>query len=194
MDENNIIELKIGNMVCPRCELVIKDSLEELGITVIEIELGKAVIVPPVKISKAEINKALEQYGFKLLEGKDQELVEQIKIKLIQYVREREEANKVLNVSDYLTKHLNQNYVALSSIFSKNEGITVEKYVIRLKIERVRELLSYGKLTLSEIAHQLNYSSVAYLSNQFKQITGLTVTDYKKARESFRKPLDEIEE
>lgn len=177
-------------MVCPRCELVVKKALAELDLEVVDIELGRAVVKNFGKSSREAINNTLEKYGFELLEGKDQELVEQIKIKLIQYVRRIENVDKIPKVSDYLTEHLNQNYAALSTIFSKTEDITIEKYVIRLKIERVRELLSYGDLTLSEIAHKLNYSSVAHLSNQFKQITGMSVTDYKKASDYFRQPLD----
>lgn len=192
MTENDLTELRIKNMVCPRCELVVKRALEELDLEVVEIELGRAVVKKIGKSSRQAINKKLEKYGFELLEGKDQELVEQIKIKLIQYVRRIENADKIPKTSDYLTEHLNQNYASLSTIFSKTEDITIEKYVIRLKIERVRELLSYGELTLSEIAHKLNYSSVAHLSNQFKQITGMSVTDYKKASDYFRQPLDGI--
>lgn len=190
MAEKDLTELRIKNMVCHRCELVVQGALEELGLEVVDIELGKAVVKNYGKFSRQAINKSLEEYGFELLEGKDQELVEQIKVKLIQYVREIETAEKVPKISEYLTKDLNQNYAALSTIFSKTEDITIERYVIRLKIERVRELLSYGEMTLSEIAHQLNYSSVAHLSNQFKQITGMSVTDYKKASDYFRQPLD----
>ncbi len=190
MAENDLIELRIKNMVCPRCELVVQNALDELGLEVVDVDLGRAVVKNFDKPSREAIDRALEEYGFELLEGKDQELVEQIKIKLIQYVRQIENADEVPKVSDYLTKDLNQNYAALSTIFSKTEDITIEKYVIRLKIERVRELLSYGKMTLSEIAHQLNYSSVAHLSNQFKQINGMSVTDYKKASDYFREPLD----
>lgn len=190
MAKNNVTKLRIKNMVCQRCELVVKNALEELGLEVVEITLGKAVVKNFGKFSRQAINKTLVKYGFELLEGKDPELVEQIKIKLILYVRKIEEADEVPKISDYLTEHLNQNYAALSTIFSQTEDITIEKYVIRLKIERVKELLFYEKLTLSEIGHQLKYSSVAHLSNQFKQITGMSVTDYKKARDYFRLPLD----
>jgi AraC-like DNA-binding protein len=113
---------------------------------------------------------------------------------LIHYVQDLEENEEPPKVSAYLSEKLHQNYSSLSSVFSEQEETTIEKYVIYLKIERVKELLSYGEMTLSEIAWKLNYSSVAYLSSQFKQITGMSVTDYKKARDSFRKPLDGIEE
>lgn len=191
--EEPMAELSIKNMVCPRCELVVKDTLEALGLTVTEIELGRAVVENENHSSRKEINEALKEHGFELLEGKDQKLVEQIKTLLIHYVQEVEDADEIQKVSDYLTEHLNQDYSFLSSVFSKNEDITVERYVIHLKIERVRELLSYEELTLSEIAYKLNYSSVAHLSNQFKQIVGMSVTDYKKARYSFRLSLDSIE-
>lgn len=193
MAEEHLTELSIKNMVCPRCELVVRDTLKALGLVVVEVELGKAVVENPGKVSKKEINEALKPYGFELLKGKNQKLVEQIKTLLIKYVQKIEDTEDVPKVSEYLAGYMNQNYSALSSEFSQTEAITIEKYLIHLKIERVRELLSYGELTLSEIAWKLNYSSVAHLSNQFKQITGMSVTDYKKARDSFRQPLDGIE-
>lgn len=192
MAEKRVTELAIKNMVCPRCNMAVKQTLEELGVTVLQVELGKAVVESPGKVSKKEINEALKPYGFELLKGKNQKLVEQIKTLLIEYVREIENTDQIPKVSDYLAGHLSQDYSSLSLAFSKSEDVTVEQYVIHLKIERVRELLSYEELTLSEIAYKLNYSSVAHLSNQFKQIIGMSVTDYKKARYSFRRPLDEI--
>lgn len=180
-------------MVCPRCVMVVKDTLEKLGMTVHEVELGRAIVEVPSDISRETINSKLKKFGFELLEGKSQQLVEQVKNLLINYVQELEDAEDIPKVSKYLTERMNQSYPTLSSEFSQTEEITIEKYLIHLKIERVKELLSYGELTLSEIAWKLNYSSVAYLSNQFKQITGMSVTDYKKARDSFRQPLDGIE-
>lgn len=193
MPEKETEELHIKNMVCPRCEMVVKDTLEGLGLTVHEVELGRAVVEKPAAISQEEINEGLQKYGFELLEGRSRRLVEQIKTLIIKYIQETEDAEEAPKISEYLSGNLNQNYPALSSEFSRTEKITIEKYLIHLKIERVKELLSYGELTLSEIAYKLNYSSVAYLSNQFKQITGMSVTDYKKARDSFRRPLDGIE-
>lgn len=190
MSDSDVTELRIKNMVCPRCEMVVQNTLEELGLKVVEVELGRAVVENPDSYSREVINRKLEEYGFELLEGQEQELVERIKIKLIQYVRKIEQSEEVPRISDYLMEQMNQNYAALSTVFSNTEDITIEKYVIRLKIERVRELLSYGELTLSEIAHKLNYSSVSHLSNQFKQIVGMSVTDYKKASDYFRQPLD----
>ncbi|HEX6982474.1 MAG TPA: helix-turn-helix domain-containing protein [Balneolaceae bacterium] len=185
--------LHIKNMVCPRCIMVVRDTLENLGFTVHEVELGRAVVSDESKVSMSTINEQLQKHGFELIQGKDQQLVEQIKALLIQYVQKLEESEEAPKLSDYLANQLHQNYSSLSSSFSQSEDITLEKYLIHLKIERVKELLSYDELTLSEIAYKLSYSSVSHLSNQFKQITGMSVTDYKKAKDSFRRPLDGIE-
>ncbi|HLR77108.1 MAG TPA: AraC family transcriptional regulator [Balneolaceae bacterium] len=184
--------LHIKNMVCPRCIAAVRQALEKLGLTVLEVELGKAVVEGNEIISAQKINKELKKQGFELLQGKDRELVEQIKTSLIVYVQGLENREKPRKMSDYLSERLHQNYSLLSSVFSKNETITIERYLIHLKIERVKELLSYEELTLSEIAWKLKYSSVSHLSNQFKQITGMTVTDYKKASDSFRHSLSSL--
>jgi len=194
MSEKKKEVLNIRNMVCPRCVMVVRETLEDLGLDVKGVELGKAVIDSSETIDVEEIDRKLQEYGFELIKGKNQQLVEQIKTLLIKYVQQLEENEEPPKVSKYLSEKLHQNYSSLSSVFSEQEETTIEKYLIHLKIERVKELLSYGEMTLSEIAWKLNYSSVAYLSSQFKQITGMSVTDYKKARDSFRKPLDGIEE
>jgi len=186
-------EFHIRNMVCPRCIMVVEDALKELGFDVQKVELGKAKVETNDSIGSEEVNKKLKEYGFELLESKNRQLVERIKTLLIKYIQDSEQEEEMPNVSEYLAENLHRNYSMLSSNFSEAEEITIEKYLIHLKIERVKELLSYGELTLSEIACRLNYSSVAHLSNQFKKITGMSVTDYKKARDSFRKPLDGIE-
>jgi AraC-like DNA-binding protein len=186
-------EFLIKNMVCPRCVTVVREALEEMGLKVSEVELGKAVVAPDASVSEKNVDKKLKEHGFELIHDKNQQLVEQIKTLLIQYVQQLEDAEESPKLSETLAENLHQNYSSLSSAFSETEEITIEKYLIHLKIERVKELLSYDELTLSEIAWKLNYSSVAYLSNQFKQITCMSPTDYKKARDSFRKPLDGIE-
>lgn len=193
MAEKNKEELHIRNMVCTRCVMVVRETLEDMGLSVLDVELGKAEIETDGPVPYKKIDEELKEYGFELIRSKNRQLVEQIKTQLIEYVQNLEESEQLPKLSEYLSESLNQNYSSLSSIFSENEDITIEKYVIHLKIERVKELLSYGEMTLSEIAWKLNYSSVAHLSGQFKQITGMSVTDYKKARESFRKPLDGIE-
>lgn len=180
-------------MVCPRCVMAVQNAFEELGFKVINVELGKAEVVNSTNISKKEIHEALEELGFELLEGNDQQKIEQIKTHLVNYVKELEKKESVPKISEYLAEKMHHNYASLSKLFSDHEDTTIEKYLIHLKIERVKELLSYGELTLSEIAWKLKYSSVQYLSNQFKQITGMSVTDYKKASDSFRQSLDAIE-
>lgn len=185
--------LHIKNMVCPRCVTVVEDTLRDLGFKVINVELGRATVRADNSIPKDKLDAELQNHGFSLIKGKHQQLVEQIKMLLLAYVEKLEESENQPKLSDYLSGKLHKNYSSLSSAFSESEDTTIEKYLIHLKIERVKELLSYGQMTLSEIAYQLNYSSVAYLSKQFKEVTGMSVTDYKKARDSFRKPLDGLE-
>lgn len=191
---DNTETMYIKNMVCPRCVTAVEEALQGLGMDVVDVELGKAEVRNRRDVSEEEINKALLQLGFELLEGKDQQKVEQIKTHLIQYVNEleKEEKGEIPNISTYLSRKMHHNYASLSNLFSEQEDTTIEKYLIHLKIERVKELLSYDELTLSEIAWRLKYSSVQYLSNQFRQVTGMSVTDYKRAQDSFRKPLDSI--
>lgn len=189
-DSTEILHIK--NMVCPRCVTVVRQTLEEAGLAVQNVELGKAWVKSGHDISAQELDSALKKHGFELIDSKDQQLVEQIKTLLIQYVQQLEQQNENPKLSDYLSEHLHKNYASLSSSFSQSENTTLEKYLIHLKIERVKELLSYNELTLSEIAFKLNYSSVAHLSNQFKQVAGMSPTDYKKAQQSFRKSLDEV--
>ena len=183
----------IKNMVCPRCVMAVQDLFEELGAEVVNVELGKAEVRGAGEISGKTLRERLKKLGFDILEGKEQQKVEQIKTLLIDYVQELEQSDEMPKISEYLSSKMHHNYASLSTLFSEQEGITVEKYLIHLKIERVKELLSYDELTLSEIAWRLKYSSVQYLSNQFRQVTGMSVTDYKKASDSFRKPLDAIE-
>ncbi|MDX1636573.1 MAG: helix-turn-helix domain-containing protein [Balneolaceae bacterium] len=184
--------LYIKNMVCPRCEMAVRDTLEEAGLTVRHVELGKAVVQGLEKADWPSLEEKLHELGFELIEGKEQKSVEQIKTLLLDYVNELEKRESSPRISEYLSKKMHQNYASLSKLFSEQEETTIEKYLIHLKIERVKELLSYGELTLSEIAWRLNYSSVQYLSNQFRKITGMSVTDYKKAHDSFRRSIDEI--
>lgn len=193
MAEKKAMVLHIKNMVCPRCITVVRDTLEGLGLTVNEVELGRASVEGGAKIALSTVNEELQKHGFELLREKEQQLIEQIKALLIRYVQELEKDDEVPKLSEFLANQLHQHYSSLSTAFSQSEDITLEKYLIHLKIERVKELLSYEELTLSEIAYKLSYSSVSHLSNQFKQVTGMSVTDYKKAKDSFRKPLDRIE-
>lgn len=180
-------------MVCDRCISTVRNRLETMGYEVESVQLGKAIVRK--ELSEAElssIGQKLEGDGFELIREEEAALTESIKTQLIAYIQLLEEKKEPPILSEYLSGKMHRNYSSLSSHFSDYENITVEQYVIHLKIERVKELLSYGEMTLSEIAYKLNYSSVAYLSNQFKKVVGMSVTDYKKAKDSFRKPLDNI--
>lgn len=186
------MELHIKNMVCNRCKMVVKAELEKLGFNPIRVELGEVVL--PENISQEEkikIEKHLSLFGFALLEDKKTQIAEQIKTSIINLVHYLKDPLKI-NLSTYLSEELHLEYPHLSSIFSEVEDQTIEKYFIAQKIEKAKEMLTYGELTLSEIAFQLNYSSVAHLSAQFKKVTGTTPSAYKSVTSDKRKTLDEI--
>ncbi len=184
--------LYIKNMVCNRCKMVVKSTLQSLGLTPLNVELG-LVEIQETDISemKGRLVDALEELGFELLDNRKTRTIERIK-NLITDVIQNKHNHLDITLSEYLGRELHQDYGALSQLFSEVEGITIEKYYILQKIEKVKELLVYDELTLSEIAHQLNYSSVAYLSNQFKKVTGLTPSYFKERRPLPRKSIDEL--
>lgn len=185
-------KLFIKNMVCNRCILVVKNELEGLGLHPTEVKLGEVRLPEAVPAStKSAISAALEPLGFQLIDDRRSQLIESIKSAIIALVHQEDQTLKT-NLSDYLSEKLNQEYSYLSSLYSEVEGTTIEKYYIAQRIERVKELLVYDEWSLSEIASRLNYSSVAYLSNQFKKVTGLTPSYFKKIRADRRLPLDEV--
>ena len=184
--------LHIKNMVCKRCIMVVKEQLERLGLHPVSVELGIAVL--PDKVTDETclaVKAALEPLGFELMDDKKLQVVEQVKDAIIELVHYSDSSLKV-NLSDYLAGKFNRDYSVLSKLFSEITHTTIEKYLIAQKIERAKELLVYGELALNEIADKLNYSSAAYLSAQFKRITGLTPGYFKKLKENKRKPLDEV--
>lgn len=182
----------IKNMVCNRCILVVRQEVEKLGLQVEAIKLGEVTLSKKLDDQqRKQLAGVLEPLGFELIDDKKSQLIAQIKALVIQWVREQD-GERTVNLSDILADQLHQDYNYLSSLFSEVEGITIEKHHIAQKIERVKELLVYDELTLSEIAYQLGYSSVAYLSNQFKKVTGLSPSHFKKIKEDKRKPLDEV--
>ncbi|WP_300729015.1 AraC family transcriptional regulator [uncultured Bacteroides sp.] len=184
--------LYIKNMVCNRCIMVVDDLLKQAGLSPLHIELGKAVINSELNDTEREkLRDSLERVGFELIDSKRQRLIEQIKQEIIQLVHYRNSDLKV-NLSDYLADKCRTDYSSLSKLFSETTGITIEKYFINQKIERVKELLVYDELSLNEIAESLNYSSTAHLSSQFKSVTGITPSQFKKQKIQHRKPLDEI--
>ena len=179
-------------MVCNRCKMVVKSTLEKLGLHPLQVELGEVELkendISPVK---EQLTQELQSLGFDLLDDKKTKTIEKIKNLITDLVQNK--SNSIdIKLSDYLSGELLQDYSSLSSLFSEVEGITIEKYYILQKIEKVKELLVYDELSLSEIAFQLNYSSVAYLSNQFKKVTGLTPSHFKNLRTVKRKSLDDL--
>ncbi|MEI6694941.1 MAG: helix-turn-helix domain-containing protein [Bacteroidota bacterium] len=185
--------LYVKYMVCKCCIRILRQELEKHGIRVYRIVLGEIdIIYDSSKITEAEIEKIINANGFELVANKDKILVEQIKTAVIELVHIANNMNSIIRNSDYLVEKLGYSYQHLSAIFSKYEPHTLEKFVILHKIEKVKEMIEYGDLTLSEIAFTMGYSSVQYLSTQFKNITGISVTDYKKAPGVERKSIAEI--
>ncbi|RQP07654.1 MAG: AraC family transcriptional regulator [Chryseobacterium sp.] len=184
--------LYIKNMVCNRCILVVRQELDKLGLEVKNIKLGEVILDRELSAKEENaLGNALVPLGFEIIDDKKSRMIEQIKNIIIELVHHRDNDNKA-NLSEILSNKLHHDYNYLSSLFSEVEGTTIEKYFIAQKIERVKELLVYDELSLSEIAFRLNYSSVAYLSNQFKKVTGLTPSHFKQIRADKRKPLDEV--
>ena len=184
--------LFIKNMVCNRCIMVVQNELDKLALHVKNIGLGEVTLEKePGAREKERLKEALESLGFELIDDKKSRIIEKIKNVIIDLVHRRDNDTKT-NLSTLLSRELYHDYNYLSNLFSEVEGTTIEKYVIAQKIERVKELLVYDELSLSEIALRLNYSSVAYLSNQFKKVTGLTPSHFRQIREDKRKPLDKV--
>src|SRR5690554_6669132 len=182
----------IKNMVCNRCIMVVQNELDKLHLDVDSVSLGRVDLNSSLsKSDKLKLKNALLPLGFEVIDDKRSRIIEGIKNVIIQAVHHQDTELKV-NLSKLLSDKLNLDYSYLSTLLSEVEGTTIEKYFIAQKVEKVKELLVYGELSLSEIAFQLHYSSVSYLSNQFKKVTGLTPSHFKKIKEEKRKPLDEI--
>jgi AraC-type DNA-binding domain-containing proteins len=185
-------KLYIKNMVCNRCILVVREQLTRLGLEPVEVKLGTVIFRKPLtKEERTAIQDKLEPLGFELIDDKRIQTIEQVKNTIIQLVHHQNSRLKI-NLSDYLADKLHHDYSYISNLFSEYENTTIEQYFIAQKVERVKELLVYDELTLSEIAHLLNYSSPAHLSSQFKKVTGLTPGHFKKIKEEKRKPLDKV--
>ncbi len=185
--------LYVKYMVCKCCIRILRQELEQHGIQIHRIVLGEIDIsYDSIKITDVGIEKIINNNGFELVTNKDKILVEQIKTAVIELVHFANNMNSIIRNSDYLVEKLGYSYQHLSAVFSKYEENTLEKYIILHKIEKVKEMIEYGDLTLSEIAFTMGYSSVQYLSTQFKNITGISVTDYKKAPDVERKSIAEI--
>jgi len=179
-------------MSCHCCLKVVRSLLERQGVTVDKIMLGEVDITyDPENVDLNVISKLLEQEGFELVADREEQLVEQIKATIIELVHHTT-FNAMVRNSDFLVERFNLSYQYISGIFSKHATTTIEKFIILQKIEKVKELIQYGELTLSEIAFMMGYSSVQYLSTQFKSITGFSVTDFKKEPGKYRQNIGDI--
>lgn len=185
------MKLYIKNMVCNRCKMVVQTELTKLGLHPISVQLGVVEIAEKTINQDEELVKVLQHFGFELLLDKKKQTVEQIKTIIIELVHYTKTALKV-NLSTYLSEKLTLSYANLSTTFSETEGVTIEKYFLQQKIEKVKELLTYDEKSLGEIAYLLDYSSVAHLSAQFKKISGETPSSYKLAHHQKRKTIDEV--
>jgi len=185
--------LYIKNMVCNRCIMVVKQELENFKLQPKHVGLGEVELLkaPAVNQLKA-FNERLKELGFELLDSQKHRLIEKIKNSLIKIVQSGN-VEEHFSISVFLSKTLNREYSAVSRLFSEVEGITIEQYFILQKIEKVKEWLVYGEFTLSEISFRLGYSSVAHLSAQFKKITGLTPSHFKKMGNTHRHFLDQVQ-
>ncbi len=183
----------IRNMVCSCGTRLVKEDLTRLGVTVLDVKLGEATIIyDPVKISKNQIDTVLNDLGMGLILDKDEIVVEQIKQTIIELVHYMNNVDSIVRKSEYLVEKMGRSYQTLSKLFSKTEPITLEKYIILQKIERVKELAMEDSYSLSEIAWMMDYSSPHHLSNQFKLITGISLSDFKKDPAAYKRPINNL--
>jgi AraC-like DNA-binding protein len=179
-------------MVCIRCQIVVKSELEKLGLHYRDVKIGEANIIGNILPEQLErLDTALRKSGLQLMDNKRSILVEKIKNSIIELVHYTEDQIRV-NLSDYLSEKLNYDYSYLANLFTEVKGITIEKFYLTHKIEKVKELIVYDELNLTEIAYRMHYSSVAHLSNQFKKFTGLTPSHFKKLKKKRRDTLEEV--
>lgn len=186
-------KLSVKNMVCNRCIKVVNEELAKAGFTVNNIILGEVIV--DENLSGADIEKIrtiLEAEGFELLEDRKASVIEKIKIAVIKRIQHESELEENFNFPEYISKETGLDYNYLSSLFSSAENITLEHYIILQKIEKVKELLRYGELSLSEIAFRLGYKSVQHLSSQFKSVTGFTASQFKSLKHTHRNTVDNI--
>ena len=179
-------------MVCIRCKMVVKDELTKLGLHYRTVELGEADIMGNISaLQHDQFRDALLKSGLELMDDKRSVLIQKVKNVIVELIHYSEEP-LLINFSDYLSQKLNHDYTYLSNLFSEVQGTTIEKFIIAHKIERVKELLVYNELNLTEIAYLMHYSSVAHLSAQFKKVTGLTPSHFKQLRNKRRSMLEDM--
>jgi len=195
MKRNQQIALRtyhVKNMACNCCIHLLRKEFSVDGIEIRDIRLGfVSLAIDQKKVTWKKIEVILESYGFEIIRNKEKLLVEQIRQAVIDLVH-NSTYNAMVRNSDYLVERFGMSYPYISSLFSKHEGNTLEKFIILHKIEKVKELIEYNELTLSEIAYMMGYSSVQYLSTQFRAVTGISVTEYKEIPGTTRKGLDRV--
>ena len=186
------MKLYIKYMVSLRCKMMVKEELKKLGLHYVIVDLGMVEILEDITQEQREqLKENLLKSGLELLDDKKSILVERIKNAIIEMIHYSEELPQV-NYSDYISEKLNHNYTYLANVFSEVKGITIQQFIIIHKIERVKELILYDELNLTEISYKLHYSSVAHLSNQFKKITGLTPSFYKQLKQKRKDNLENM--
>lgn len=179
-------------MVSNRCKMAVKDELKKLGLHFVVVDLGEVEIMENLSSEQlVSLKDALLNSGLELMDDKKAMLIEKINIVITEMIHHTDEVPKV-NYSDYISEKLNYDYTYLSNLFSEVKGTTIQQFIIINKIERVKEFLLYDELNLTEISYKLHYSSVAHLSNQFKKITGLTPSEFKKLKNRSRTPIEEL--
>ena len=180
-------------MVCSRCKILVKEELEKAGLKPLTLELGEVEVEnEPSNGELEQLNESLQKLGFEIIDDRKSRIIEKIKNVIVELIHHKSNEELSVNLSEYISSKLNYDYNYLSNLFSEVQGITIEKYFIAQRIEKVKELLKYDELTLSQIADRLGYSSVAYLSNQFKKQTGLTPSFYKSMKANNRRNIEDL--
>ncbi len=186
------MKLFIKYMVSSRCKIAVKEILRKLDLNFVFLELGEVEIMETLSVEQNEaLRLALKADGFELMDDKKSVLIEKIKNVIIEMVHFTDDLPTV-NYSEHISSKLNHDYTYLSNMFSEVKGLTIQQFIIIHKVERIKELIIYDELNITEIAWKLNYSSVAHLSNQFKKITGLTPSHFKQLKDKNRSPIEEI--
>ncbi len=185
--------LMIRNMVSNCCIILLRERLEAAGIIVNQVQLGQVIVsYDPSVHNNVTVAELIREIGLEVIEGREVVMVEKIKQSVIELIHHLNNVDSVVRKSDYLVEKLGYSYQYLSKTFSAHEPVTLERYVILQKIERIKQLIDNDEFTLSEIAFMMDYSSVQYLSNQFHKITGMTVSEYKVSDRSSKKPIDKL--
>ena len=186
------MKLYVKNMVSNRCKMAVKEELKKLGLHFIVVDLGEVEIMENISVEQRDqLKMALHDSGLELMDDMRAVLIEKIKNAVIEMVHQSDELIKI-NFSNFLSEKLKYDYTYLSNLFSEVQGTTIEQFIISHKIERIKELIIYDELNITEIAQKMNYSSVAHLSNQFKKVTGLSPSHFKQLKDKRRSPIENI--